>query len=57
LGLHLLIGKLKIMMVNPGAFQGTRLTFLVDQQPAYAATVAGNYVSDCVADIQRRYFK
>lgn len=44
-------------MVNPGAFQGTRRAFLVEQKPAYAAAVDGAYAADCLADIQRRYFK
>jgi hypothetical protein len=44
-------------MVNPGAFQGTRRTFLIEQKPVYATAVAGNYAADCLIDIQRRYFK
>lgn len=44
-------------MVNPGAFRGSRLTFLTDQKPAYSAAISGGYVADCLADIQRRYFK
>lgn len=44
-------------MVNPGAFRGLRDAFLVEQKPKYAAAVLGNYVAECVADIQRRYFK
>jgi hypothetical protein len=44
-------------MVNPGAFQGARKIFLTEQLEAYAAAVVGNYAKDCLADIQRRYFK
>lgn len=44
-------------MVNPGAFKGMRKEFLKGQKPAYADAVIGNYVSDFVADICRRYFK
>ena len=44
-------------MVNPGAFQNSRKDFLVAQKPAYAQAVAGGFMRDCVADIQRRYFK
>jgi hypothetical protein len=44
-------------MVNPGAFQGTRRAFLVEQKPAYATAVDEGYAVDCLADIQRRYFK
>lgn len=44
-------------MVNPGAFTGSRRSFLADQQSLYAAAVTGNHVADTVADIQRRYFK
>lgn len=44
-------------MVNPGAFRGLRDAFLVEQKPKYAAAILGNYTAECVADIQRRYFK
>lgn len=44
-------------MVNPGAFRGTRRSFLVEQKHGYAAAVSGAYAGDFVADIQRRYFK
>jgi hypothetical protein len=44
-------------MVNPGAFQKSRKDFLLAQNAAYAQAVAGGFMRDCVADIQRRYFK
>jgi hypothetical protein len=44
-------------MVNPGAFQGTRHSFLMAQKPTYTVAVAGNYAGDFLADIQRQYFK
>jgi hypothetical protein len=40
-------------MVNLGAFQGTRHSFLVAQKPAHAIAVVGNYAGDFLADIQR----
>lgn len=39
------------------AFIGTRAAFLDTQREVYAAAVIGNHIADCVADIQRRYFK
>lgn len=39
------------------AFIGTRAAFLNAQRDAYAAAVIGNHIPDCIADIQRRYFK
>ena len=44
-------------MVNPGAFQKSRKDFLLAQKVTYAQAVAGGFMRDCVADIQRRYFK
>ena len=44
-------------MVNPGAFQGARKAFLIEQKPAYEAAFEGGYVLDFVSDIQRRFFK
>ncbi|KAF8057956.1 hypothetical protein FPV67DRAFT_1370730, partial [Lyophyllum atratum] len=44
-------------MVNPGAFQGIRKTFLISQKPRYAIAVAENHVADTLADIQRSFFK
>jgi len=44
-------------MVNPGSFKGARKEFLLAQKADYAASVVGGYTADCLADIQRRYFK
>ncbi|KAF8069290.1 hypothetical protein FPV67DRAFT_1397697, partial [Lyophyllum atratum] len=44
-------------MVNPGAFQGMRKTFLISQKPRYSVAVAENHVADTLADIQRSFFK
>lgn len=44
-------------MVNPGAFHGSRLKFLQSQKPAYAEAILLNMAADCVADIQRKFFK
>ena len=44
-------------MVNPGAFQNSCKDFLVAQKPAYVQAVAGEFMRDCVTDIQRHYFK
>ena len=44
-------------MVNPGAFQNSHKEFLVVQKPAYAQAGAGGFMHDCIADIQRCYFK
>lgn len=49
--------SIQTSMVNPGAFRGARFTFLVEQKPLYANAVVGGHVADCLADIQRRYFK
>ncbi|KAJ3487040.1 hypothetical protein NLJ89_g11753 [Agrocybe chaxingu] len=44
-------------MVNPGAFQGARKTFLMGEKPGYAAAVQGGYAADQLALIQRQFFK
>lgn len=44
-------------MVNPGAFQGSRRDFLVEERASYSAGVTGGYAADALALIQRRYFK
>lgn len=44
-------------MVNPGAFLGSRHTFLLDQQERYSQSVRENWAADCVADVTRRYLK
>lgn len=44
-------------MVNPGAFQGSRKNFLLSQRADYQAGVAGGYVADALAQIQRKYLK
>lgn len=44
-------------MVNPGAFRGARRQFLLTQKPEYATAVVMNMTADCIADIQRRFFK
>lgn len=44
-------------MVNPGAFQGARKTFLMGKKEAYSQAVDNGYVAEAVAKIQRRYFK
>jgi len=44
-------------MVNPGAFQGLRKQFLMNEKSAYKAGVLGGYAADALANIQRRYFR
>lgn len=44
-------------MVNPGAFKGARLEFLLAQKPLYAAATLKGRTGDTVVDIQRRFFK
>ncbi|KAJ3502939.1 hypothetical protein NLJ89_g8658 [Agrocybe chaxingu] len=44
-------------MPHPGAFRGLRKDFLQGEKPEYAAAVAGGYVNDALAVIQRRFFK
>jgi len=44
-------------MPNCGAFLGSRLDFMRAQNSLYAAAVVANTKDECVADIQRRYFK
>jgi hypothetical protein len=44
-------------MVNPGAFQGSRKTFLQSQKVDYQAGVVGGYAADALAQIQRKYLK
>lgn len=43
-------------MVNPGAFSGSRKTFLLSQKEFYAEAVADGNVPEVIATIQRRYF-
>lgn len=45
------------IMVNPGAFQGLRKQFLMNEKPAYKAGVLGGYAADALANIQHRYFR
>ncbi|KAK7018820.1 SERTA domain-containing protein 3 [Paramarasmius palmivorus] len=44
-------------MVNPGAFTGSRLTFLHSHIEAYGVAVQEGWVKDFVADLARRYHK
>ena len=44
-------------MVNPGAFQGSRKTFLQSQKADYQVGVVGSYAADVLAQIQSKYFK
>jgi len=44
-------------MPNPGSFLGSRFDFLRSQNRLYAAAVIANTKEECIADIQRRYFK
>ncbi|KAK7021038.1 hypothetical protein VNI00_017570 [Paramarasmius palmivorus] len=44
-------------MVNPGAFSGTRLTFLTANLGAYGIAFQEGWVKDFVADLNRRYNK
>ena len=44
-------------MVHSGAFNGSRKEFLIGEKSKYHAAVAGGFVKDAIADIQRRYFK
>jgi hypothetical protein len=46
-----------LAMVHPGAFQVSRKEFLIGEKPKYCAAVAGGFIKDAIADIQRRYFK
>ena len=45
------------MMVNPGAFVGSRVEFLKGEKRAYAEAVASGYARDTLSTISRRYFK
>ncbi|KAF9470323.1 hypothetical protein BDN70DRAFT_821516, partial [Pholiota conissans] len=45
------------VMVNPGAFRGSRREFLIGEKANYSAAVVGGYASEALALIQRRYFK
>ena len=44
-------------MPNPGSFSGARLDFLHAQRRIYDAALIANSKEECIADIQRRYFK
>ena len=44
-------------MVNPGAFQGARKAFLMEQKLVYSQAVDKGYVAEAVATIQRKFFK
>jgi hypothetical protein len=44
-------------MVNPGAFSGTRKTFLLSQKADYAASVRDNSCAEFLLGLQRRYLK
>ena len=44
-------------MVNPGAFQGLRKQFLMNEKPTYKAGVLGGYAADALANIQCCYFR
>ena len=44
-------------MVNPGAFQGSRKTFLESQKVNYQAGVVGRYSANALAQIQHKYLK
>ena len=46
-----------MQMPNRGAFLGSRLDFMHAQNSLYAAAVVANTKDECVANIQRRYFK
>lgn len=43
-------------MVNPGAFSGSRKTFLLSQKAFYAQGVADGFAAEAITTIQRRYF-
>lgn len=43
-------------MVNPGAFLGSRKTFLLTQKEFYAQGVNDGFAQEAVATIQRKYF-
>ncbi|KDR66323.1 hypothetical protein GALMADRAFT_147927 [Galerina marginata CBS 339.88] len=43
-------------MVNPGAFQGRRKDFLMDEKANYSEGVTGGYAADALAIIFKRYF-
>ncbi|PPQ84248.1 hypothetical protein CVT24_012931 [Panaeolus cyanescens] len=43
-------------MVNPGAFKGKRLAFMISCKPEYAKAVEDGTEGDAVASIQQRYF-
>lgn len=44
-------------MVNPGAFKGARLEFLLAQKSLYAAAALKGHTGDTIVNIQRRFFK
>jgi len=44
-------------MPNPGSFLGSRFEFLRAQNRLYATAVVANTKEECIADIQRHYFK
>ena len=44
-------------MVNPGAFHGARKAFLMGEKEAYSQAVDEGYAAECIAKIQRRFFK
>ena len=44
-------------MPNPGSFQGACFDFLQSQRRLYDAAVIAKSKTECVSDIQRRYFK
>lgn len=44
-------------MPNPGAFRGSRKDFLMGEKDTYNQAVEGNYTSEALALIFRRYFK
>ncbi|KDR65397.1 hypothetical protein GALMADRAFT_81901, partial [Galerina marginata CBS 339.88] len=52
-----LTGTNRDVMVNPGAFRGSRKEFLMGEKADYAAGVDGGYAADALGLIQRRFFK
>ena len=45
------------LMVNPGAFQGLRKQFLMNERPAYKSGILGGYAANALANIQCQYFR
>ncbi|KAF9522285.1 hypothetical protein CPB83DRAFT_899762 [Crepidotus variabilis] len=50
-------GEINEPMVNPGAFQGSRKEFLMQQREYYMTALSDGNVADALANVYRHYFK